>query len=81
VEDIEGEDRERRFRLHRSKSSGEEPSAAGHPLNRPERMLNRTSSDGHQAGVRMDALLHPIERALIDEPMDRALGGWRAAWL
>jgi hypothetical protein len=29
----------------------------------------------------MEARLHAVERALIDERMDRALDTWRAAWL
>ena len=81
VEDVEGEDRERCFRLHRLQPPREEPSPARHSFNRAERMLDGASSDRHQARVGMDPRLHAVQRTLIDQAMDRALDARRASWL
>ena len=48
-------------------------------LDGSERMLDRASSDCHQAEITMDARLHTVECASIDEAMDRAEGGGEAA--
>jgi len=79
MEDVEGQDRERRFRLCSLQSPRQESSAARHSLDRAEGVLNSASSDDHQAWVGVDPRLHAIQRTLIDQSVDRALDARRAS--
>jgi hypothetical protein len=57
MKDVEGEDRERRFGLHRPETPGEKPPAARHTLDRAEGMLDRASSDRLRRSQLIDSMV------------------------
>lgn len=75
---LNGENRKRRFRLHSLQSSCQEAPAAGHSFDRSKAMLDGAATNRHQIGILVDSPFHPVERALVHKPVNRALVSRRA---
>src|SRR3546814_8456326 len=73
ADNVECQDREGSFGFHPPQTAGQEATSARHSLDGAEGMLDRAAPDRHKIRYLLNPTFHPIERALIHEPVNGAL--------